>query len=96
MCRVILLTVTPSFRRRFRPRRSDDSMPVRPLLDVMLYWLCTAFGGLFGSIGAVALLANAMEGVRFERNELWVIGTMTAIAPALFMVAIRSWRKLNR
>ncbi len=93
---VILFTVTPSFRRRFRPRRSDDSMPVRPLLDVMLYWLCTAFGGLFGSIGAVAFLANAIEGVRFERDELWVIATMTAIAPALFVVAIRSWRKLNR
>ena len=71
-------------------------MPLRPLLDVMLYWLCTAFGGLFGSIGAVAFLASAIEGVRFERNELWIIGTMTAIAPALFAVAIRSWRRLNR
>jgi hypothetical protein len=71
-------------------------MPMRPLVDVMLYWFCTAFGGLFGSIAIVAFLANAIEGVRFERDELLVIGTMTAIAPALFVVAIRSWRKLNR
>lgn len=93
---MILFIVTPLFRRRFRPRRPDDAMPVRPLVDVMLYWFCTAFGGLFGSIGAVALIANAIEGVRFDRDELLVIGTMTAIAPALFVVAIRSWRKLNR
>lgn len=87
---------TPSFRRRFRPRRPSDTIPVRPLVDVMLYWFCTAFGGLFGGIGAVAFLASAIEGVRFERDELWVIGVMTALAPALFVIAIRSWRRLNR
>ena len=93
---MILFIATPSFRRRFRPRRPSDTIPMRPLVDVMLYWICTAFGGLFGSIGAVAFLASAIEGVRFERDELWVIGVMTALAPALFVIAIRSWRKLNR
>ena len=93
---MIFFIVTPSFRRRFRARRPSDTIPVRPLVDVMLYWFCTAFGGLFGSIGAVAFLASAIEGVTFERDELWVIGVMTALAPLLFVVAIRSWRKLNR
>lgn len=93
---MIFFIATPSFRRRLRPRRPTDTIPVRPLIDVMLYWFCSAFGGLFGSIGAVAFLASAIEGVRFERDEMWVIGVMSALAPPLFVIAIRCWRRLNR
>src|SRR6478672_6838617 len=74
--RMVLFIVTPGYRHNFRPRRANDSMPVQPLVDTLLYWLCTAFGGLFGSIGLVALLANLIEDVTFERVELIVIGVM--------------------
>jgi hypothetical protein len=92
---MILFVVTPGFRHHFRPKRQTDTMPVRPLVDVLLYWICTAFGGLFGSIGIVAFIASQVEDVSFERIDLIVIGTMTLLAPPLFVVAYRSWRKLN-
>ena len=92
---MVLFIVTPGYRHHFRPRRANDSMPVQPLVDTLLYWLCTAFGGLFVSIGLVALLANLIEDVTFEPTELIVIGIMTALAPPLFFVAYRAYRKLQ-
>jgi hypothetical protein len=94
--RVLFFIITPSYRRRFRPRRPSDSIPVRPLIDVMLYWCCTTFGGLFASVGIVALLANQFTGVPFERGEITFMAALAALSPLLFFVAIRSWRKLNR
>ena len=92
---MMLFVVTPDYRHHFQPRRSTDTMPVKPLVDVLLYWLCSAFGGLFGSIGIVSWIAVAVEDVKFETADLVVIGIMTALAPPLFYVAYRSWRKLN-
>ena len=70
-------------------------MPVRPLVDVLLYWLCSVFGGLFGSIAAMSLIVRAIEHVAFDRIELLTIGMMAVVAPLLFAIAYRSWRKLN-
>ena len=92
---MILLINTPRFRRRFTPRRPTDSIPVQPLIHVMLYWCCTTFGGLFASVGIVALLANQIEGIPFERNEIILMGVLALLSPGLFFIAIRSWRKLN-
>lgn len=92
---MILLTVTPRFERNFRPRRANDSIPVKPLIDVMLYWCCTTFGGLFASVGFVALFAYLFAGVPFERGEIIFMASLLAFSPVLFFVAIRSWRRLN-
>lgn len=62
----------------------------------MLYWCCTTFGGLFASVGAVALLAYELGGIPFERGEILVMTALALVSPLLFFVAIRSWRKLNR
>ncbi len=93
---MIFLIVTPRFERWFRPRRPNDSIPVRPLIDVMLYWCCTTFGGLFASIGLTALMANQFEDIPFDRGEIMVMAALALISPVLFFIAIRSWRKLNR
>ena len=92
---MILLVTSPWFRRRFRRRRADDSIPVRPLIDILLYWCCATFGGLFASAGIVALIANQFLDVQFERNEVIVMVSLALIAPLMFFVAFRSWRKLN-
>ena len=92
---MILLTITPRFERNFRPRRPNDSIPVKPLIDVMLYWCCTTFGGLFASAGIVALLAYTIGDVPFERGEILFMASLAAVSPLLFLIAIRSWRKLN-
>ena len=93
---MIPFIITPPFRRRFRPPRATDEMPVAPLVDVMLYWICSTFGGLFASAGLVALLGAYFAGVQFERIEVVILSGLAALAPPLFAIAIRSWRKLNR
>ena len=65
------------------------------MIDVVLYWFCATFGGLFGSVGAVALIMSAAEGVQLDRLEMAVLSVMTALSPLLFFIAYRSWRKLN-
>jgi len=92
---MILLVPSPSFRRRFPPRRPDDAIPVRPMIDVLLYWCCTTFGGLFASVGIAAFAANEFLDVPIERNEVIGMAVLAAISPALFFVAIRAWRRLN-
>jgi len=92
---MILLINPPRFHRRFTPRRAADSIPVQPLIHVMLYWCCTTFGGLFASVGIVAFLANQIEGIVFERSEILLMVTLAALSPLLFTIAYRSWRKLN-
>ncbi len=92
---MIFLVPSPSFRRRFQPRRPNDSIPVRPMIDVMLYWCCTTFGGLFASVGIVALLANQFMDVPFERNEIIGMIALALLSAPLFAVAVRSWRRLN-
>ena len=87
--------VTPQYRNHFRPPRPTDEIPVRPLVDVLLYWFCSVFGGLFGSIAAMSLVVRAVEHVAFDRIELLTIGTMAVVAPFLFAIAYRSWRRLN-
>lgn len=87
--------VTPPYRRHFRPPRQTDEMPVRPLVDVLLYWFCSVFGGLFASIAAMSLAVRVLEHVAFDHSEVITIGSMAVIAPLLFIVAYRSWRKLN-
>ncbi len=87
--------VTPPFRRHFRPPRQNDEIPVRPMIDVLLYWFCSIFGGLFGSIAVMSLAVRVIEHIAFDRMEVITIGTMAVLAPLMFFVAYRSWRKLN-
>ncbi len=92
---MICFIVTPQYRHQFRPPRQTDEMPVRPLVDVLLYWFCSVFGGLFGSIATMSLVVRAMEHVAFDHTEILTIASMALAAPLLFAVAYRSWRKLN-
>jgi len=93
---MICFIVTPEYRHHFRPSRQRDEMPIRPLIDVLLYWFCSVFGGLFGAIAAMSLVVRAVENVAFDRIEMLTVGAMAVVAPLLFVVAYRSWRKLNR
>ncbi len=93
---MICLIHTPRFERRFRPRRANDSIPVRPLIDVLLYWCCTTFGGLFASAGITALLAYELADIPFDRGEIVVMAVLALTSPLLFAVAIHAWRRLNR
>ena len=92
---MICFIVTPQYRHHFRPPRPTDEIPARPLVDVLLYWFCSVFGGLFGSIAAMSLIVRVVENVAFDRIELLTIGSMAVVTPLLFVVAYRSWRKLN-
>lgn len=92
---MICFIVTPQYRHHFRPPRPTDEIPVRPLVDVLLYWFCSVFGGLFGAIAAMSLVVRAVEHVAFDRIEVLTIGSMALLAPLLFVVAYRSWKKLN-
>ena len=96
MVAMICFIVTPQYRHHFRRSRQTDEIPVRPMVDVLLYWFCSVFGGLFGSITVMSLIVGGIEHVAFDQIELASITTMALLAPALFFVAYRSWRKLNR
>lgn len=92
---MILFVVTEPFRRYFRPPRANDDIPVRPLVDIFLYWICGTFGGLCGSAGVVAFLISAYTGVELEPVEVVVLASITCIAPALLWIAFHSWYRLN-
>lgn len=92
---MFLFIVTPPYRRHFRPPRQNDEIPVRPIVDVLLYWFGSVFGGLFGSIAVMSVVVRAMEHIAFDRMEAITISSMAVLAPLMFIVAYRSWRKLN-
>ena len=92
---MLLFVVTPNFRREFEPSRQNDEMPVRPLVDVLLYWFCSVFGGLFAAVSTMALVVRALEQVAFDRIEMMTVAIMLGLSPLMFLVAYRCWRKLN-
>ncbi len=92
---MLLFVVSPQFRREFEPSRQNDELPVRPLVDVLLYWFCSVFGGLFAAVSTMALVVRVIEQVEFDRVEMLTVAAMFGLAPLLFFVAYRSWRKLN-
>jgi hypothetical protein len=92
---MFLFVVTPQFRREFEPSRQNDELPVRPLVDVLLYWFGSVFGGLFAAVATMALVVRVIEQVEFDRMEMMTVAGMLILAPLLFIVAYRSWRKLN-
>jgi hypothetical protein len=90
---MIFFVVTPNYRREFG--RQNDEMPVQPLVDVFLYWFCSVFGGLFTAVASMALVVRAVEQVAFDRIEMVTVTVMLGLAPLLFGIAYRSWRKLS-
>jgi hypothetical protein len=83
---MLLLIVSPSFRRYFRPKRQTEGVPIEPMVDIALYWCCSILGGLFAAVGAMAL---------FAATEIPVAIAMIVASAPLFWVAWRAWWKLN-
>ncbi|HSP17088.1 MAG TPA: hypothetical protein VLV78_20250 [Thermoanaerobaculia bacterium] len=90
---MVFLVVSPSDRREFG--RQNDEMPVRPLVDVILYWFCSVFGGLFTAVASMALVVRMIQKVEFDRVEALTVAAMLGLAPLMFAVAYHCWRKLN-
>ena len=93
---MILFVVTEFFRRRRRPRRARDEMPVRPLLDVFALCGFLAMGGLMASISSTSLAAYFAGAIVFDRLELVALVILGAIAIELLRRAVLLWFRLNR
>jgi hypothetical protein len=91
-----LFVVTEYFRRRRRPRRARDEMPVQPLLDVLALWAMLSMGSLMASISATALAAYFAGAVAFDGKTIAFLVVLGATAIALLTRAVRLWFRLNR
>jgi uncharacterized membrane protein YfbV (UPF0208 family) len=91
-----LFVVTEFFRRRRRPRRARDEMPVRPLLDVLALIAFLAMGGLMASISSTALAAYFAGAIALDRLTLAGLVVLGIIAIELLRRAVLLWFRLNR
>lgn len=62
-------------------------MPVRPLVDVILYWFCSVFGGLFAAVATMALVVRAIEQVELDHIDLVTVDRLPRRARG------RTWRE---
>jgi uncharacterized membrane protein YfbV (UPF0208 family) len=91
-----LFVVTEFLRRRRRPRRARDEMPVRPLLDVLALCALLAMGGLMASISSTALAAYFAGVISFDHRTLAGLVLLGVIAIELLRRAVLLWFRLNR
>ena len=93
---MFLFVVTEFFRRRRRPRRARDEMPVRPLLDVLALCALLAIGGLMASISSTALAAYFAGAIALDRRALAGLVLFGVFAIELLRRAVLLWFRLNR
>lgn len=71
-------------------------MPLRPLLEVLAFWMLLVMGALFVTIDAMQLYAAFALGVTLDTPEIVVIVLTGALAPLCFWVALVFWFRLKR
>ncbi len=93
---VILLIPSGRFMPRRRPQSARDELPLRPLVEVLVFWTLLALGALFIMVAAMELYAHFAMGVPIDRTTRLVIVLMTATAPVCLWFALRFWGRLRR
>jgi hypothetical protein len=71
-------------------------MPLRPLLEVLTFWMLLALGGLFVTMDAMQLYAGFALGVTLDTPEIAVMAVMGVLAPICFWIALVFWFRLKR
>ena len=71
-------------------------MPLRPLLEVVVFWMLLALGGLFVAMDGMQLYAAFALGVAMDAPRIVLIGVMGALAPICFWGALVFWFRLKR
>lgn len=60
---MLLLVSAGRFNPRRRPQPAREEMPLRPLLEVLTFWMLLVLGGLFVTMDAMQLYAAVALGV---------------------------------
>jgi hypothetical protein len=93
---VILLIPSLRFLPRRRPQTARDALPLRSLVELLLFWTLLALGGLFITVAAMELYAHFVMGVPIDRTTKMLMLLMAAAAPVCFAFALRFWARLRR
>jgi hypothetical protein len=94
----MLLFVVGHFFER-RPRRrgyARDEMPLRPLVDVLLFWVLFVSGCFFAALAGAAAMIRGILDVRLEQNVIVIAFAMGLLAPFCLRRSFRYLWKLTR
>jgi hypothetical protein len=92
----LLLVITDFFRRRRRPRRASDALPMRPLLQVLALWTLLSIGGLMASIAGTGIVAVLAFDVPLDRVSRYALAVLGVAAIVCLWRAVVLWFRLNR
>jgi hypothetical protein len=93
---VILLIPSDRFIPRRRPRTARDELPLRPLLQVLAFWVLLATGGLFAAVAAMEIWAHFALEVTLDRPTTVLMIVMAALSPICISTAMVFWFRLRR
>ncbi len=71
-------------------------MPLRPLLEVITFWMLLAIGGLFVTIDGMELYGALALGIALDTSKIIAMAVMGALAPICFWSALVFWFRLKR
>lgn len=71
-------------------------MPLRPLLEVVVFWMLLAMGGLFVAMDGMQLYAAFELGSRLDTPTIVEIAVMGVLAPMCLWGALVFWFRLKR
>lgn len=94
---MILFVVGPFFDRRPRRRGyARDSMPLEPLVEVMMFWVLFVTGCLFAALAGAAAIAGGLLDVPLGTDVIVTAYVMGLLAPFFLWRSFRFLWKLTR
>lgn len=71
-------------------------MPLRPLLEVVVFWMLLAMGGLFVAMDGMQLYGTFSLGAPLDTPRIVLVAVMGVLAPVCFWGALVFWFRLKR
>lgn len=93
---MLLFFAGPFFERRRRRGHARDEMPLRPLLNVLMFWLLFTTGGLFAALAGAACFAALALHLPLDRLTLVSAVAMAVCSPLCLWFSVRYLWKLTR